>query len=525
MVTVRMPHVIFVSQKVIDIKLPLDLPDLARTIGELREYLHKYAFIPGDKFTGELTIISIDEQGNLNCELSGSSLGSPTPFVRPAIRLILPLGLTDYDMELRIQDVFGAVGQTSIDDGGNIQNMLLNTLVLAEALSQEYPPFNSQNLLITMATSSDPFQRLDPETFKRFGARVNVYPLGIPDRFAVLVPYEHTDRHGTMAITSEPKQTYESLVALLSNNAQFGKAFRSATCFVSSDPFFQVLPSHALAPYAYVINASTAFRGLVAVSAYGNNALLPMNQGEAGEVCKLMLSRARGTELDQTQTPRFPSPLNIQEDGIDPNALGVLDSSIDLFSRHNPFFQQAEGFSFACPISFGAEGGLIVGMNKEPIACFTSILSEKGEQYLFNQYLFPRSEQIQETGAGDSVAAIVALFNTISPEVLIIPYLEGKEKNHKGLRHLASTVFVSCLSRIIGNLLVRTSRTNLTHIEVNPLGNLIRDVAEESVKLARDCVKLLPDPVFGVMEKWDIKVAMWVPRRVLIPTEVPVTIK
>jgi len=348
--------------------------------------------------------------------------------------------------------------------------------------------------------------------------------LGIPDRFAVHLPYEHAGRHGIMAVTSEPTLTYEVLLKLLGDNAQFAKTFRTATCFVSSDPFFQVLPSHALAPYTYIINSSTALRALVAVSAYGTNALLPMNQGEAGEVCKLMLSRARGTELDQTETPRFPSPLTINEDTIDPASLGILDSSIDMFSRYNPFYQRAEGFSFACPISFGLEGGLIVCMNKGPIACFTSILSEEGEERLFSKYAFPKSEQIQETGAGDAVAAVVTLFNAVDPDMLIDQYLEGKEKRYKEFRHLACTLFVSCLSRIVGNLIVRTPRTNLTHIQIDQIGKLIEDVAEKSIEVARDCVKLLPDPVFGVIKEWGIKVVMWVPRRVLIPSGVPITI-
>lgn len=523
----RKPHMLFVSQKVIDIKLSLGLQDLAQTIGDLREYLHKYSFLPPryDKFTGELTAFSIDKQGNLSCELIGSSLGSPTPRVRPAMHLALPLGLTHYNKELRIQDIFEAVSGTSVDDGGNIQNMLIDTLVLLEAMSCEYPSFDSNNFSVTTATSSDPFQRLSSETADRFQQRVDVYPLGIPDRFAVHVPYEHAGRRGIMAITSEPKETCESLLALLGKNALFGRAFRSATCFVSSDSFFQIFPSHAMAPYAYVINASTAFRGQAAISAYGNNALLPMNKEEAGEVCKLMLSRARGTELDKTETPKFPSPLTINEGIIHPSALETLDSSIDLFSRHNPFFQQAEGFSFACPISFGSDGGLIIGMNREPIACFTSILSEDGEQSLFDQYSFPRSKQIQETGAGDSVAAVVALFNTVSPGVLIAPHLKGSEKNHRDLQHLASTVFVSCLSRIVGNLLIRTPLTNMANIKTDSLRSLIQDVAAESVGLARNCVKLLPEPTSGVIGKWGIKVAMWVPRRVFIPTGATVTIK
>lgn len=526
MVQPRTPHILFVSQKVVDIKTPLDLHQLAQVIGDLREYLHRYAFIPGDKFTGELTIVKITEQGDVVCELAGSSLGStPESHVQPAIRLTLPLGLVDFEGDREVQPVFAAVPRTSIDDGGNIQNMLLNTLVLTDALSVEHHQFDSTNLMMTTASTSDPFQRLNRATANRFRERVSIYPLPpLPDRFAILLPYEHSGDRGTLAITSEPKVTCSSLLALLDGNAQFAKAFRSATCLVSADPFFEILPNHALAPYVYVMNASTAFRAMVAVTAYGTNALLPMNDGEAGEVCKLMLSRARGTELTQTETPHFPPPLTIKGNTIDAEMLEILDSSIDKLSRYNPFFRHAEGISFASPISFGREGGLIIGMNQEAIACFTSIPSEEGERHLFDEYQFPMSDHVQETGAGDSVAAVVALFNTVSPEVIIAPYLEGREKTHRQLRHLASTVFVSCLSRIVGNLLIRTSRTNLTHIDTGTLGRLIEDAAKESVDLARRSVRRLPNPEFGIIEKWGIRVAMWVPRRVVIPTEIPVTI-
>lgn len=524
MAEARKPHILFVSQKVIDVKTPGDLPNLRLPVGLLREYLQSHVFIPAEKFTGELLPIAIDDHGNLTCELSGSSLGSPTPTIVPMIRVILPLGLSHFEGGLNIRDVFGAVSGRSIDDGGNVQNMLLNILVFAKALSPNYQEFNGNNLLITVATSSDPFERLDSEVRNYFLDRADVYPLQLPDRFAIHLPYEQGPKQGTFSITSEPKQTYESLLNLLGQNAQFGRAFRSATCFVSSDPFFQLLPSHAMAPYCYIINSSTAFRSLVAVSAYGYNALLPMNECEAGEVCKLMLSRALGIELDQTEKPSFPSPLALSGDGIDDKALRVLDSAIDVFSRYNPFFKQARGLAFACPISFGPAGGLVVGMNKEPIACFSSILSEKGEQCLFNEYAFPKSEQIHETGAGDSVAAVLALFNTISPELLINPHLKGREKDHRDLRHLASTVFVSCLSRIVGNILVRTHRTNLTHVKIESLGKVIRDAAEQSVELARNCVKELSKPSFGVIEKWGIQFVMWVPHRVLVPTGVPITI-
>jgi hypothetical protein len=517
MIHQRTPHMLFLSHKVVDIKTPIDIPELARPIGLLREYLQAHSFIPGDKFTGEVRPVEIDRSGNLICELVGSSLGSNSPSVVPAIKLILPLGLTDFSGRMTIESIFHAIKNTSFDDGGNIQNMLLDTLMIIEALSHDHPEFNNDNLIITAASSSDPFEKIDNDLAKLFQKRIDLHRIGIKDRVAIHVPYDHSGGRGIMAITSEPTQLYEPIQKLHKENERFARAFGSATCIISSDPLFQLLPIFAFPPYAYIVNASTAFRGLVALNAYGHNALLPMNQKEAGEVCKLMLSRARGTELNQTETPRFPSPLTINEDRIDPDCLSTLDNSIDMFARHNPFFQREEGLSFACPISFGDEGGLIIGLNKGTIACFSSIPSPNGEQRLFEEYSFPKTEGIQETGAGDSVAAISALFNTVNPEMIIEPFLQGKEREHSELKHLAATIFVSCLGRIIGNILIRTPKTNLADIPIESLRSVIKSVAEESAKLAIKKLRMLPDPTFGVIDKWDIKVAMWSPRSLTIP--------
>ena len=268
---------------------------------------------------------------------------------------------------------------------------------------------------------------------------------------------------------------------------------------------------HAVAPYTCIINASTAFRAFTAVHSYDTSALLPMNEAEAAEVCKILISRA-GVALSDSEAQPFPSPLALSGDGIDNSSLNRLNESLGLFGRYNhPHRDPGGQLSLAYPISFGLDGGLIIGVNGRMIACFTSILSPSGEERLFEEYGFDREEGLHESGAGDSVAALVALFNTISPEIVTDPYFRGAERDRKDFRHLTGTIFVGILSRIVGNILVRTKHTNMAGLNEDMLGRLFADVAQQAVEQARILYRTLPQPVFTVVEKWGIRSVLWSP--------------
>ena len=346
----RRPHILFDSQLVVDIKPSHNFPDVSKVVGDLYAYLHGHAFIPAEKYTGDQVISKVDpETGSVELHLTGSSLGSPLLHIQPSIKVILPFGLVGYTGSLDIQEVFGAVPGTVVEDGGNVQNMLLNTLTLASALERDYEAFSAHNLGITVISSGDPFRRVPDPLADIFRERISLFPLGVEDRCAIHLQYERHSRLGTLQIASDPKLTATPLRQLLRENEQVAKAFGNATCFVSSDPLFELIPSHAVPPYSIVVNASTAFRALVALHAYSTCALLPMNDGEAGEVCRLMLSRATGTELSETPAPRFPSPFTLKGDDIDTKSLRILDTSLDTFTKFNPPFRPVQGIGVRLP--------------------------------------------------------------------------------------------------------------------------------------------------------------------------------
>jgi hypothetical protein len=518
----RNSTIVLVSQKVKDIKTPDSLPRLAETVGGLRKFLHRYAFIPGDKFTGSLEPIRLESNGVLVAELAGSSLSSDSfRGLHPNVKLELDLGLDSYTGPTRVENLFRAVPGSTVDDGGNVQNMLLDMVVLLGGLTEHQLPKLPS---LVVASSSDPFEQWDQDTAAESSPFVKYFKLGFEDRYSIQMPWRGEDGcSGTLAITSEPQRSHIALVRLLSEDAVFRQLFRQANCFVSSDPLFELIQQYGQPPFAYVINASTAFRALVAVSSYGTHALLPMNQGEASQVCKLLLQRGQGTDLDQTETPLFPSPFSLVESGVDHDALKVLDQTLEKFTRYNLMHRAPNGTAFVCPISFGAEGGLIVGTDIQTVACFTSVPNEEGRAAIassFSDIEKPIDGIYFEVGAGDSVAAVLTLFNTVDPGVLIDAVATERAKKHRALMSLARTVFVSVLSRIVGELLLRTRKTYLANVSSRSVGLLLQEVAEKSFRAAERVVRHLPNEGYTEIEGWGIQVVVWQLGQIAYPGEV-----
>ena len=412
-----------------------------------------------------------------------------------------------YEGPLDVESIFASVPGARLDSGGNVQNMIVN---LALAVHHASESVDGRRLRMTIASSSDPFDGMPAELAASLREKCDLFHLGIPDRVAIHVPWAEEDQTGTLAITSEPERTDKALERLIGEEDAFRKAFRGATAFVSTDPIYEQLIKHARPPFSTVINASTAFRALVASESYSRAVLLPMNNEEAGDVCKLLLQRGLEQELAQVSRPPFPSPLNTSGDEIDGEALAELNHSLGLFMTYVPLRHP----SLTCPITFGAHGGLIIGAGQETIACFASTPSPEGERQLLEQFGHPErivTDRKYEAGAGDAAASIVAFFNTVDPRLFVRRPMEGREKEDRLLSELATAIFVCSLSRIAGNFVIRTSQTNWSNIDERAFSRLLENVATEALHLARSMVKKVHGPVLGELKKWGIKVVVWKP--------------
>ena len=74
---------------------------------------------------------------------------------------------------------------------------------------------------------------------------------------------------------------------------------------------------------------------------------------------------------------------------------------------------------------------------------------------------------------------------------------------------LARTIFVSVLSRVVGELLLRTQKTYLANVSRRSVGLLLREVAEKSLGAAERVVKHLPSEGYTEIEEWGIQVVVW----------------
>ncbi len=502
------PHIVLISQKVRDIKLPPN-GALETHMGTLRSLLRERSFIPGDKVPAEITPTRVAD-GDVIANLSGRFLSSG-PGTELHIAQHFPLGLQDYRGPMDVESLFSSVKGARVDDGGNIQNMIVN-MALALVDCEEF----RGKIHLTVASSSDPFARMPESVAARLRDVCKVYHLPLPDRICIHAPWERDGHSGTLAIASEPERTDRALEKLLETEPAFAKAFARATCFVSSDCIHRQLETAATPPYVELVNASTAFRSLVAAESYSRTVLLPMNNGEASDVCKLLLQRGLEVELEKIERPAFPPPLTTSGDEIDWEALQQLDESIDRFVSYIPL----RNHSYTCPITFGADGGLLIGSGQNQIACFVSTPSLEGEKRLVEE--FGNSDQIDwgrvhEVGAGDAAAVPIAFFNTIDPRVIIKPYLEGREPRNAELSDFASTLFVNLVARIAGAFLVRTVDTHWSNVRSGGFHSILIEAAREAVSVARGNVKRLSHPVLCEVKRWGMKVVVWRPGKVAFP--------
>ncbi len=512
-------HIVLVSQKVKDIKLPRS-GELEVEMDKLYRGLRKHAYIPGEKVPADLKAKRVDEHGVFYADIDGKELSSDLDLT---IHVRFPLQLKGYQGPMDVEQICSEAPGVRIDDGGNIQNMTINLLhVLADEEMRAFLKARGLEVMVTVASSSDPFSRVEAATAGRFRNISSWYPINLPDRFAVQGPLRVAGEEKTLAITSEAMRTGDELVALAKKEARFGAACQGATCFVSSDPLFAHLPRLTQPPYTYLLNASSSFRTTAATESYHQSVLLPMNNDEAAEVSRVLEQRKLDEELAKIQPPPFPSPFKPNGAEVDREALLQLDRSTEMLRAYIPLKRHVHRLGIASPITFGKEGGLVVGTGQEEVACFASTPHPGREMSLlaeFGDAAAVDRDRTHELGAGDASATIVMFFATVDPLIFIKPHLAGREGEDRRLLELASTVFVNVLSRIGGNFVLRTQYTNWSNIKPNAFLPLFLEAAKESLAVARQMVlRFRPGQIAqGEIERWGIQVLAWQLRTIAYP--------
>ena len=139
--------------------------------------------------------------------------------------------------------------------------------------------------------------------------------------------------------------------------------------------------------YHHLNNASTTFRSLVANMSYGTDVILPMNSKEAADVARVFEQRGADIEMYKVKRPPFPSPLSTNGVDVNPDDLRELDDALWRLRQYNYLRLGIGRTSFNYPITFGEEGGLVVGTGENnSIACFTSSVDPDKEAQLLEEF-------------------------------------------------------------------------------------------------------------------------------------------
>lgn len=514
-------HIVLVNQKVKDIKLPRT-DALEEEMGKLYRGLRKHAYIPGEKVPADLKPRNVDAEGVFWADIDGQELSSDLDLT---IHVRFPLDLKGYQGPMDVEQICSQAPGVRIDDGGNIQNMIRNLLsIVADDALRTFLASNNSEVQVTIASSSDPFVKVPKALADRFRAISTSYPLNLPDRFAVQTPLKVAGQEKTLAITSEAKKTGGALEQLVGSDPRFADACQRATCFVSSDPLFAQLQQRNFTqpPYTYLLNSSSAFRTDAATQSYNQCVLLPMNNDEAAEFCRILEQRKLDMELGKIQRPPFPSPFMPNGKDVDRDALVQLDRSTEMLRAYIPLKRHIHRLGVTSPITFGKEGGLVVGTGHDEVACFTSTPHPDREMSLLTEFgdeaLVERNRRY-EVGAGDGAATFFLFFAAVDPLIFIQPHLQGREGENRPLLEIASTVLVNVLSRIGGNFVVRNQETNWSNIRPDAFFTLFREAAQESLAVARKMVLGFTSGQVAqaAIERWGIQVLVWRLRTIAYP--------
>ncbi len=520
------PEVLIVSQGVRDIKFGggSRRDELSRTIGRLRAGLQKKAYIPGNKLNAEWNSRGLTSDGKLELDIFGGMLQGSDLQSGLDVHVFhqIPLDLkSDADLSLPLPELgellSSRCNDVDIDLGGNPQNMAmdLSLLLLSRRFAHRYR--------VNMLTSSDPFRFLRGDVQDRVRKLIDTGNISyhlladVPDRISIQMPWVDGNEGGDFALTTEPVETGRVLDAMNGAQGNIHQLFQSANGFISSDPLFEQIGKHGNPRnrFFYMNNASTAFRSMVANMAYGKDVILPMNMKEAVDVARVFEQRGAEVEAHTIKDIPFPSPIASNGHDVDIRSLKDLDHALWLMRQYNPPHPAFGGITFNYPITFGGEGGLVVGSgDHHHLACFTSCVHSEKEKSLLEKYgdasQTTWADRPLDMGAGDASATIIALFNTISPSEFILPHMEGRELERAELLQAANTIFVSAVSRIVGAFLIRTKKTHWANINLERVGDLCDEVGLHALKMARDVIRPSAEPHrSGTLEPWGIRTVTW----------------
>lgn len=479
-------------------------PAVQNIVGKLRQEANLHQFTKGDKLPAHLRWRAgepLQLSGKLPIELYGGALGE---FIRP-----MAIPLSDKAPNGEVQSLEHALQLISrTDPGGNAPNEMRNLVRLMEGgVGPEH---------LHLFTSSDAlFEEWLQSVQGPVRDHIAVTRLSFASRMGVHLPYRLTERNGTLGISS-PADTTRGPI-----RPHFADLLSCNHVIVSEGLGREIQASgmeegHSL---QQKMNPSSGLRADCALDAYeyvqagGPPPFATMNDEETDFYIRVLKGRVEGVDPEKLDPIPFPSPFGTGAE-ISESAVMRANASFNEYFQYVPH-RESETLQFPLNVSCGGRGGYHAAMVRgRHYLVFSTVPEEHGVAKLLDLAGNPHGihkETERSMGAGDAVGALLSLANAWDATELLGEYAvqAGRQTPDERYLHIAGIVFVSLLSRIFGEYLFHTERTDFTEIPAERIRHIVDFAAQQALLVADQVWNAGPRPKVAKVEDLGIKVALW----------------
>ncbi len=484
-----------------------DLKETRDAVRKLLDSLRKHTtFIPLGK---DKTVANIDLT---HCDI-GTTLPLTLRFGKPDDAYLKPfeLPLPPQFRGKKVRDLHDALQQMSrMDPGGNVPNMIRN---LAHIMGSPSAP---RGMTIDLYSTDEPlFQVWFSSLSQQTRDRIRLTLIDVPARKGLHLPYSSDDpsKHGTLGIGTPLHSTIHSM------EEHFPRLITCNHVLVSESLHSLVKKKADKEQYHEFQDPSTAFREQCAIESYNHMLnggmhmpVVTMNDEEMIEYLT-SLEKRRDAPLSVNQPLTFAAPFDGQRQLNDVTMQQVSNTFERYFACVTP--RPHTTLHFPLNVSCGSRGGYHIACTPKGtrFAIFSSTpRSTEGAQRMLSTIGKNDDISLEKSyvmGAGDAVATVLSLAHLWDIPEMLRTHANKTHPLDARFIETASIIFVSLLSRFVGEMVFHSDRCDWTSVPQELFPDIVRRVAEKSLDAATHVWGRTEKPQQVRENEWDMDIAIW----------------
>lgn len=407
---------------------------------------------------------------------------------------------------------------SAIQPGGNVPNMIRN---IVHAMQSDVLSLDMR--LALFSTNEPVFMEWFAGIPAHVRERIVLTHLSVPSRKALHFPYtsDKPGGIGTLGLVTPMHSTIQGV------GAHFDSLVDANHVLVSESLAELVRPDMHHSSYREFQNPSTAFREQCPLESYnlmlkhGRVPFISMNNEEMEQYLKSIETRralggttpSSNQNPDDVVAPSFNHPFDDDRELNGATASLVTESFNRYFACITP--HPEEIVYFPVSVSCGPFGGYLVACTPDGkrYALYSSTPHGEGTAAMLR--LVGDNDDIsihtkRTMGAGDSVASVLSMAHLWDVERMMGTLRQKQHPIDRKFIEIAAAVFVSLLSRFMGEILYHSDRCDWMSVPPARFPQIIHATAGKSLDLAADLWNKVDGRPRAVREgEWDIDVAVW----------------